>query len=367
MVNAWARGDISTGEMASALRKYNSLGSADRQTLQGIVRTGGPETAVAAGRTSDDALQAIFESGTSDLDKALALRRIDDLDNRDAAETLLTETDGDTTELFTDIEADELDGLLAGSCSVSGSASLSGAPISGGAGGPVGTQRLFSGVDVSSVASCDLDVEFLRTVDDYNDRIDSFDAQEFARKYGQLDGEYEGRFRELAKNDQYGDSWVRDVSAKETNSEAIRRGLQRIDNELDGDSALEIEEFVTANKMNNQFPDDWSDPFASGSLVTRFRTTGDEAFVRVHRERNQNGRFLMRQSAIEDISPAEIERKFSLSYTPEYVSDATVPEGVRVNMGTVKANFGGDEGAKQFNLGRELEDDQFTNKRPIEE
>lgn len=367
MVNAWARGDISSGEMASALRKYNSLGSADRQTLQGIVRTGGPEAAVSAGRTSDEALAAIFDSGTSEIDQALALRRLDDLDNRDAAETLLTETDGDTTDLFTDIEADELDGLLAGSCSVSGSASLSGAPISGGAGGPVDTQRVFSGVDVSSVASCDLDVEFLQKIDDYNDRVDSFDAQDFARKYGDLDGEYEGRFRELAKNDQYGDSWLKSVSAQETNSESVRRTLQRIDNELDGDSALEIEEFVTAREMNNQFPDDWNDPFASGSVVARFQTTGDEAFVRVHRGGNQNGRFLMRQSDIEGLSPAEIESKFSLSYTPEYVSDVTVPEGVRVNMGTVKANFDGDEGAKQFNLGRELEDDQFTDKRPIEE
>lgn len=118
--------------------------------------------------------------------------------------------------------------------------------------------------------------------------------------------------------------------------------------------------------MNQQFPNDWNDPFASGSVVTRFKTTGEERFVRVHQGGNQNGRFLMRESDIEGLTPEEIESKFSLTYTLEYVSDATVPEGTRVNMGTVKANFGGDEGAKQFNLGRELENSQFTNKRQIE-
>jgi hypothetical protein len=205
---------------------------------------------------------------------------------------------------------------------------------------------------------------WLRTLGE--DGVTADDIAASARKYGDLDAAMRSQFRELLADPELREPWVQTVAVQETNIEGVERSLQRIDAELDGDAAMEIGEFATARDMNQEFPDDWNDPFASGSIVTRFKTTGDEKFVRVHVDGNQNGRFLMRESDIEGLSPAEIERKFSLRYTPEYVSDASVPEGTRVNMGIVKANFGGDEGAKQFNLGRDLKDDKFTNKRLIE-
>jgi hypothetical protein len=358
MVNAWARGDISGAEMASALRTYNGLDSTNRQSLQRIVRKGGPEAAVGAGRTSDEALEAIFDSDVSEVDQALALRRMDNLDNRDAAETLLTETDGDASSLFADIEADELDGLLASGCSVSGSASVSHAPLDGGAG--VGPNRVFSMPSPSVVPTCDLDVEFLNKIDNYNDQVDSFDAQDFARKYGDLDGDAEVRFRELAKNERYGDSWVRVVGSADIDSNEVRKALDRV--EEIGDEA-KLQRFKTGQDVNREFPDDYEDPYPSDSIVVEFETGDEKTYFRAHGPDNQIGGFIAQKSTITDssgewLSASEIADKLSLKDTPSSISKVEVPEGYQLRSGEIKANFGGSQGATQI----ELIDDEFIPK-----
>ncbi len=161
--------------------------------------------------------------------------------------------------------------------------------------------------------------------------------------------------------------WIRVLNDPDISPESAQRTLQRISKELNSGASMKVEEFVTGRELNNQFPDNFEDPFIPKSIVTRFTTTGDERFVRVHVDGNQKGTFLVRQSDIEGLSPAEVENKLSLSYQPEYISDVTVPQGVRVNMGSVKSNFGGDSGAKQFNLGREIDNRFYSNKRSIRE
>ncbi|WP_232685984.1 hypothetical protein [Halobacterium zhouii] len=186
------------------------------------------------------------------------------------------------------------------------------------------------------------------------------------REYASIE-EGQELFETFLVDDELGSQWLRVVSDPETNTDGIERALRRAEAELGGDTAMEIGGFVTAREMNNQFPADWDNPFTPGSVVTRFRTTGDVNFVRVHTDGNQNGRFLMRQSDIEGLTPTELKNKFSLPYKPKYVSDVTVPEGTWINMGTVKSNFGGDRGAKQFNLGKRLDERFFTNRRLLEE
>ena len=329
--------------------------------------------------------------GDGELDRseaATALERYDELDAReqDAADELVAETGDDGTEFLAEADDDTvqravadggIDGydrtkadLLADDSVDSAMVNRVDDRISELDGDPAERARdLIDDTDEAGVRLIDdLDDGTLNRVFGDSD-IDADDLARATRKYDALDrdGDRAAQFRRFLDDDELRESWIETVGDTETTSGAIERTLRRIDAETGGDSSLRVEGFVTAREMNNQFPDDWNDPFASGSVVTRLRTTGDEDFVRVHMRNNQNGRFLMRQSDIEGLSPEDIERKYSLSYTPTSVSDVEVPDGTRVNMGTVKANFGGDEGAKQFNLGRELDDGQYTNRRPIED
>jgi len=364
--------DVDRGQLTGAIEKYHELGDRARLLTTDLVGETGDKTIAFMDDLNAETLEGILDLREAELttnEIGGVIQTYDGLDDAasQSARELLEATEDNGVAFMADVEAGTLDDILK-------STDLDSDELTG-------AVRSYDSLEgaTSHYARDLLDetgedgVQLLDELDDASlqkvldsDAIESDELVAATRKYGDLDGDKRSQFRKLLADDDLRESWVQTVGDQETNLQAVKRSLQRIDGELDGDTAMEIEEFVTAREMNPQFPDDWNDPFASGSVVTRFKTTGDERFVRVHRANNQNGRFLMRKSDIEGLSPAEIERKFSLSYKPEYISDATVPEGTRVNMGTVKANFGGDEGAKQFNLGRRLEDDKFTNKRLIE-
>ncbi|MWV40748.1 hypothetical protein [Natrialba sp. INN-245] len=143
----------------------------------------------------------------------------------------------------------------------------------------------------------------------------------------------------------------------------VQNTLVRMDQR--GIDTNQITQFRTARDVNRGFPDEWQPPYEQGTIVIRITPETDQRFVRVHQKNNQAGGFVMQESQIRGLSPTEIESEFSLSYTPEYVSDVVVPSGTRVNMGSVEKNFGGERGATQFNLVDDVPTDNFQNERPL--
>lgn len=108
----------------------------------------------------------------------------------------------------------------------------------------------------------------------------------------------------------------------------------------------------SADDVNSEF-DGYNPPYKPGTRVTEYTTASDDVFVRVHGEGNSARSWMMRKEAIDGLSPEEIAKKYSLPDVPTHVSNVNVPAGSRIRTGRVAENFGGNEGAIQYQwLGR---------------
>jgi hypothetical protein len=99
--------------------------------------------------------------------------------------------------------------------------------------------------------------------------------------------------------------------------------------------------------------------------VIEYTTKEADQFVRVTTTENAKGQWMMCKEAIHGLSPEEIARKFSLPSVPKYVSDVNVSAGVRIRTGKVESNFGGNQGAVQYQLLDHIPNSSFTNTRPL--
>jgi filamentous hemagglutinin len=77
------------------------------------------------------------------------------------------------------------------------------------------------------------------------------------------------------------------------------------------------------------------------------------------------GRWMMRKEAKEGLSPEEIARKYSLPAVPKYITDVNVPAGTSIRTGRVESNFGGNQGAVQYQLLKPIPENSFVNTRPL--
>jgi YD repeat-containing protein len=121
----------------------------------------------------------------------------------------------------------------------------------------------------------------------------------------------------------------------------------------------------TAEEVNATYPEWIRDPYQPGRQVLEYTTTRQELFVRVHGEDNKARSWLMRADAVRGLSAEEIKLKYSLLSVPTYISDVTVPVGTKLRTGRVKANFGGNAGAAQYELLEYLDPSFFTNTRAL--
>lgn len=144
---------------------------------------------------------------------------------------------------------------------------------------------------------------------------------------------------------------------------AVRKTIDRIDAEIVGKH--HIDRFRTASEVNREFPTEFEDPYRRGSIVAKFTTDTSDSFVRVHQSGSQVGAFVMRESEIVGLGPQEIQRKFSLPNTLEYVSDVSVPDNTKMYLGGIEANFGGVRGATQFQLVDDIPPANFHNRREL--
>jgi hypothetical protein len=123
--------------------------------------------------------------------------------------------------------------------------------------------------------------------------------------------------------------------------------------------------YRSSDEVNATFPKGWKPPFQPGTRITEYTTTTSDQFVRVHDPSNQGGAWIMRKEAIQGLTPQQISSKYSLPTVPTMMSDVNVPIGTRIRMGNVAANFGGSEGAIQYQLLQQIPPSSFTNIRSI--
>ncbi|ELY50746.1 hypothetical protein [Natronorubrum bangense] len=150
---------------------------------------------------------------------------------------------------------------------------------------------------------------------------------------------------------------------------AVETALTRINHlERDGHS---IDRVRTADDVNTELRQergpDYQAPYEQNTLTVEFTTATDDQFVRVHGSGNQVGEWMMRANDIDELSPSEIQRKYSLPDEPTHVSDVTVPSDTPIRTGSVEENFGGASGATQYQLAEHIPSDNFHNSRPLED
>jgi filamentous hemagglutinin len=75
---------------------------------------------------------------------------------------------------------------------------------------------------------------------------------------------------------------------------------------------------------------------------------------------------MMREEAIKGLTAEQIQNKYSLPNKPTFISDVNVPAETRIRTGTVAANFGGGQGARQYQwINTKVPGSAITNTRPI--
>ncbi|SFR97753.1 hypothetical protein SAMN05216559_1908 [Halomicrobium zhouii] len=260
-----------------------------------------------------------------------ALRRYDELDasGKDAADDLLASTGDDGSKLLANADDDT--------------------------------------VRILADGSGDVDHSFRRAVARAADSnaIDSYAQLDRAvRRFDDLDGDRADTFRRLAADDTTGDSWLRVAGSSDIDSDSVRRTIDRVE-EIEHGSR--VERYRKASDVNDRdYDSSTEDPYTEGSIVVEFETTEKMRFARVHGDSNQARSWMFRdRGEIEGLSPAEIKEKYSLPNEPTFVSDVEVPEGTSVRTGDVASNFGGRQGATQFELLDRLDASSFTNPKEL--
>ncbi len=209
-----------------------------------------------------------------------------------------------------------------------------------------------AGAGVSQSSGCTLDTDFLDAVADVNSKADDFDAQAFARRYNKLEGDDERRFRELAKHEDYGDSWMRAASSRKVDKSEILEGITEV-SEIGEDA--DIQRFRAGSSVNKDYSTGVSDPYPDSSIVIEFETTETRTYYRAHKPDNKFSKWLARKDTLTDsegefLTKTEAENTLSLPDTPTHVTRVVVPEGYQMRVGKIKSNFGGKGGATQIEV-----------------
>ncbi|WP_158413120.1 hypothetical protein [Halorhabdus tiamatea] len=144
----------------------------------------------------------------------------------------------------------------------------------------------------------------------------------------------------------------------------VRKAIDRVE-EIDDN--VRINRFREASNVNNK--DRYSgmeNPYTDDTIVMDVKAKKDMNFARVHGEENQARAWMLRnRNEIEGLSPVEIKEKYSLPNEPAYVSSVDVPEGTSIRVGDTAANFGGKQGATQYELLEKLSPERFVNEQDL--
>ncbi len=97
----------------------------------------------------------------------------------------------------------------------------------------------------------------------------------------------------------------------------------------------------------------YKNPYKIGSPTVGFSQSNSTQYVRVYTEGSTSptGKWLMKYSDIQGLTPAQIQSKFALKYEPTHYCYVDVPSGTQLYVGIVGENFGYIAGeAVQFEL-----------------
>jgi RHS repeat-associated protein len=99
--------------------------------------------------------------------------------------------------------------------------------------------------------------------------------------------------------------------------------------------------------------------YAKGTMVTQYRTTMKQKFVRVFNSKNGNtaqGRWMMKESEIQGLSPEQIQQRFALpgQNAPSEIVEVEVPAGTLMQVGYAGTNAWGTGGGVQYELLQEI-------------
>lgn len=109
-------------------------------------------------------------------------------------------------------------------------------------------------------------------------------------------------------------------------------------------------------------------PFAADKPVIEGKLAEDTKFVRLYDGENsgQMGRWMMPESEVSGLTPAQIQQKFALPQAPTMVSDVNVPAGTVVRVGEAGSIPGwGSGGGTQIQLMNRIPTSAYTNPRAI--
>ncbi|MCC8409079.1 DUF6443 domain-containing protein [Mucilaginibacter sp. UR6-1] len=104
-------------------------------------------------------------------------------------------------------------------------------------------------------------------------------------------------------------------------------------------------------------------PYKADTKVREFQTGKSDKFVRVYTENKTNpeGGWMAKPADVKDLSPSEIQDKFSLPNRPTHMVDVLPPEGTTVRVGVVAEAFGQSGGGIQYQLMKEIPSGSFVN------
>lgn len=128
--------------------------------------------------------------------------------------------------------------------------------------------------------------------------------------------------------------------------------------------ALESTRGIPASEANQGFE---KPPFKEGSIVTEGRLAEDTKFVRLYDGENsgQLGRWVMPESEVRGLTPAQIQAKFALPQTPQYITEVQAPAGTLVRMGEAGPISGwGPGGGTQVQLMDRIPASSYANAKP---
>jgi len=113
--------------------------------------------------------------------------------------------------------------------------------------------------------------------------------------------------------------------------------------------ASNIDESATINHQLATTLGYTNPPYLNGSKVVTFASETSESYARVH-SGVAPGRWVMKKSDIQGLSPLQIKEKFALPDVPTHFSEVTVPSGTNMRVGITGPNYGHAGGSTQFEI-----------------
>ena len=134
-----------------------------------------------------------------------------------------------------------------------------------------------------------------------------------------------------------------------------KTGYDYLDDQLgDLKDKVEVKGYHSSESVNEWWASKGYEnpPYTEKTVVQEITLKEDTTFVRVYDGENSGlyGGWVMKAEDIKGLTPAQIQDKFALPTTPQYVAEVKLNAGDTLRMGEANPIFGSDGGGTQFDL-----------------